>query len=161
MIDQSAQAVQNEAFLSLAATRAGFSMAPRPQVGNVHSSHSVAAMIRPPEVRMTAITREWLSWDDYSDSPRGKGPSRGNTPECGVFPDLLTSSIVAVSEYYVRRTPVRSYVRKDVQTVPRRIKLSRAEMPFSKIFTSTSEIMGLYKNSRARLGKIIPWYFPR
>ena len=63
--DRSAQAVQDEASLSPAATRAAFSMAPRPQVGNVHSSHSVAATIRPPEVRMTAITREWLSWDDY------------------------------------------------------------------------------------------------
>ena len=63
--DRSAQAVQDEASLLPAATRAGFSMAPRPQVGNVHSRHSVAATIRPPEVRMTAITREWLSWDDY------------------------------------------------------------------------------------------------
>ena len=63
--DRSAQAVQDEASLSPAATRAGFSMAPRPQVGNVHSSHSLAATIRSPEVGMTAITREWLSWDDY------------------------------------------------------------------------------------------------
>ena len=56
--DRSAQAVQDEACLSPAANRAGFSMAPRPQVGNVHSSHSVAATIRPQEVRMTAIIRE-------------------------------------------------------------------------------------------------------
>ena len=48
-------------------------MAPRPQVGNVHSSHSVAATIRPPEVGMTAITREWLSWDDYSDKSKRDG----------------------------------------------------------------------------------------
>ena len=49
--DRSAQAVQDESSLSPAATRAGFSMAPRPQVGNVHNSHSVAATIRPSEVR--------------------------------------------------------------------------------------------------------------
>ena len=129
--DRSAQAVQDEASLSPAATRVGFSMAPRPQVGKVHSSHSVAATIRPLEVRMTAITREWLSWDDCSESPRGKGPFKGNTHECGVLQDLLTS-IVAVSEYYVCGTPVRSNVRKDVHTVPRGIKLSKAGMPFSK-----------------------------
>ena len=130
--DRSSQAEQDEALLSPAATRAGFSVAPRPQAGNVHSNHSVAATIRPPGVRMTAITREWLPWDDYSDtSPRGKGPLRGNTHECGVLQDLLTS-IVAVSEYYVCGDPVRSNVRKYVQTVPRGIKLSRAGMPFSK-----------------------------
>ena len=71
--DRSAQAVQDEAFLSPAATRAGFSMAPRPQVDNVHSSHSVAAAIRPPEVRMTAVTREWLFRDDYSDKSEREG----------------------------------------------------------------------------------------
>ena len=71
--DRSAQAVQDEASLSPAATRASFSMAPRPQVGNVHGSQSVAATIRPPEVRMTAITREWLSWDDYSDKSEREG----------------------------------------------------------------------------------------
>ena len=71
--DRSAQAVQDEASLSPTATRAGFSMAPRTQVGNVHSSHSVAATIRPPEVKMTAITREWLYWDDYSDKFERKG----------------------------------------------------------------------------------------
>ena len=82
---------------------------------------------------MTAFTREWLSWDDYSDKSdrEGKGPFRGNTHECGVLQDLQTS-IAAVSEYHVCGTPVRSNVRKDVQTVPRRIKLSRAGMPFSK-----------------------------
>ena len=42
--------------LSPAATRAGFSTAPRPQVGNAHGSHSVAATTRPSEVRRTAIT---------------------------------------------------------------------------------------------------------
>ena len=65
--DISAQTVQDEASLSPAATRAGFSMAPRLQIGNMHSNPSVAVTIRPPEVRMTAITREWISWDDYSD----------------------------------------------------------------------------------------------
>ena len=45
-------------------------------------------------------------------SPRGKGPFRGNTLECGVLHDLLTS-LVAVSEYYVCGTSVRSKVRKD------------------------------------------------
>ena len=71
--DRSAQTVQDEASLSPAATRAGFSMASRPQVGNVHSNHSVAAAIRPPEVMMTAITRDWLSWDDYSDKSDREG----------------------------------------------------------------------------------------
>ena len=71
--DRSAQAVQDEASLSPAATRADFSMVPRPQVGNVHSSHSIAATIRPPEVKMAAITREWLSWDDYSDKSEREG----------------------------------------------------------------------------------------
>ena len=65
--------MQDEAFLTTAAIRAGFSMAPRPQVGNVHASYSVAATIRPPKVRMTAITREWLSWDDYSDKSEREG----------------------------------------------------------------------------------------
>ena len=59
--------------LSPAATRAVFSMAPRPQIGNVHSSHSVAVAIRPPGVGMTAITREWLSWDGYSDKSEREG----------------------------------------------------------------------------------------
>ena len=77
MIDRSAQAVQDEASLSPAATKAGFSMAPRPQVGNVHSNHSVAATIRPPEVMMTAITRDWLSWDDYSDKSDREGTFKG------------------------------------------------------------------------------------
>ena len=71
--DRSAQAVQDEASLSPAAPRAGLSMAPRPQIGNVHSSRGVAATIRPPEVRMTAITREWLSWDEYSDKSEREG----------------------------------------------------------------------------------------
>ena len=65
--DSSAQAVQDEASLTPVATTAGFSTAPRPQVGNTHGSHTVAATIRSPEMRMTAITREWLRWDDYSD----------------------------------------------------------------------------------------------
>ena len=64
-------------------------------------------------------------------SPRGKGPFRGNTHECGVLQDLLTS-IVVVSGYFVCGAPVGSEMRKDVQTVPRRTKLSRAGMPFSK-----------------------------
>ena len=109
--DRSAhQAVQDEASLSPAATRVGFSMAPRPQVGNVHSSHSVAATIRPPEVRMTAITRECSLGMIIRTSPRGKGPFRGNNQACGVLQDLLIS-IVAVSEYYVCGTHVRSNVR--------------------------------------------------
>ena len=68
---------------------------------------------------MTAITREWLCWDDYSDKSERV---RGNTHECGVPQDLLAST-AAVSEYSVYGTPVNSKVRKDVQTVPRRIKL--------------------------------------
>ena len=71
--DRSAQAVQDEAFLSPAATKAGFSMAPIPQVGNVHSSYSFAATTRTSDVGMTAITREWLSWDDYSDKSEREG----------------------------------------------------------------------------------------
>ena len=58
--------------LSYRQRQAAFSMGPRTQVGNVHSSHSVAATIRPPEVRMTAIKREWLYWDDYSDKSERK-----------------------------------------------------------------------------------------
>ena len=65
--------MQDEASLSPAATRAAFSMAPRPQIGNVHNSYSVAATIRPPEGGMTAIIREWLSWDDYSDKFEREG----------------------------------------------------------------------------------------
>ena len=71
--DRSAQAVQDEASLLPAAIRAGFSTALRPQVSNAHGSHSVAATIRPSEVRMIAITREWLCWDDHSDKPRREG----------------------------------------------------------------------------------------
>ena len=71
--DRSSQAVQGEASLTPAASRADFSTAPRPQVSNAHGSHSVAVMIRPPEVRMTAITREWLCWDDYSDKSEREG----------------------------------------------------------------------------------------
>ena len=71
--DRSAQAVQDEASLSPAATRVGSSMAPRPQVGNVHSSHSVAATIRLPEMGMTAITREWRSWDNCPDKSEREG----------------------------------------------------------------------------------------
>ena len=105
--------MQDEASLSPAATRAGFSMALRPQVGNVNSSHRVAATIRPPEVRMRLQSHASGSLGMIArTSPRGKGPFRGNTHVCGI--------------------PVRSEVRKDVQTVPRRIKLSRAGMPFSK-----------------------------
>ena len=69
----SAQAVQDDTSLSPAATRAGFSIEPRTQVSNVHSSHTVAATFRPPEVEMTAITCEWLSWDDYSDKSEREG----------------------------------------------------------------------------------------
>ena len=71
--DRSAQALQDDASLSPAATRAGFSMAPRPQVGSVHGNHSVAATIGPPGVMMTAITRDWLSWDEYSDMSGREG----------------------------------------------------------------------------------------
>ena len=60
-------------------------------------------------------------------SLRGKGPFRGNTHECGVLQDLLIST-AAVSEHSVCGTPVGSKVRKDVQTAPRRIKISSAGM---------------------------------
>ena len=73
---------------------------------------------------MTAVTRGWLCWNNYRISPRGKGPFRGNTHECGVLRDLLIST-AAASEHSICGTPVGSKVRKDIQTVPRRIKLSR------------------------------------
>ena len=57
---RSPQAVQDESSLSPAVTKAGFSTVPRPQVGNVHGSFSVAATLWPPEVRRIAVTREWL-----------------------------------------------------------------------------------------------------
>ena len=41
---------------------------------------------------------------------------------------------------------MRSKVRKDVQTVPRRIKLSLAAIPFFQTFTSTADIIGLPYN---------------
>ena len=91
---------------------------------------------------MTAIIREWLCWDNYSDISEREGTSGGNTHECGVLQDLLTST-AAVSEYSVFGTPVRSNVRKDVQIVPGIIKLSRAWMPFSKPLPSTADIIGL------------------
>ena len=131
--DRLAQAVvQDEASLSPAATRACFSMARRPQVGNVHSRHSVAAAIRPPEVRMTAIIREWLSWDDYSDRSERDGTFRRKYSRMRSAPRSADIYCGAVSECYVCGT-VRSNVRKDVQTVPRRIKLFRAGIPFSKL----------------------------
>ena len=65
--------MQDEASVTPVATRVGFLTAPRPHVGNAHGSHSIAVKIRPPEVRMTAITREWLCWDDYSDKSEREG----------------------------------------------------------------------------------------
>ena len=131
--DRSAQAVQDEGFLSPAIPRTGFSTAPRPKVGNAHGSDSVAATIRPPEVRRTAIG---FVGTITRTSPRGKIPFRGNTAysnKCGVLQDLLTSS-ATVSEYPVCGVPVSSKAREDVQTVPRRIiRISRAGMPFPNL----------------------------
>ena len=45
--------------------------APRSQVGNTHGSYSVAAMIRPPEMRTAGITREQLCWDCHRAGLRG------------------------------------------------------------------------------------------
>ena len=98
--DRSAQAVQDKTSLTSVATRAGFSMAPRPQFVNAHGSHSVVATIRPLEVRMTPITRGWLCRDGYSDKSEREGPFGGNTHECGMLQDLLIST-AAVSEYFV------------------------------------------------------------
>ena len=98
--DRSAQAVQDEASLASAATRADFPTAPRPQVGNAHGSHSIAATIRPPEVRMTAITREWLCWDDYSDKSEREATFQRKYSRMCVLQDLLIST-AAVYEYYV------------------------------------------------------------
>ena len=70
---RSAQFVRDEASLTPVETRAGFSTAPIPQVDNAHGSHSVTSTIRSPEVRMTAITRVWLCWDDYLDKSESEG----------------------------------------------------------------------------------------
>ena len=75
-------------------------------VGNVHSSHSVAATIRPPDVRMTAITREWLSWNNYSDKSEREGTFQRKYSRMRCAPGSID--------------------------VPRRIKLSSAGMSFSK-----------------------------
>ena len=77
---------------------------------------------------MTAITREWLCWDDYSDMSKREGTFQRKYSRMRCAP----GSTAVVSEYSDCGTPVRSKVRKDVQTVPRRIKLSGAGMPFSK-----------------------------
>ena len=80
--DSLAQAVQDKASLSPAATRAGSSTAPRPQIGNALGSHSVVATIRPPEVRRTAITRKRLCWDDHMDKFEREGTFQRN---CRLF----------------------------------------------------------------------------
>ena len=59
--DRSAQAVQDEAYLTPASIRAGFSMVPRSQVGNVHNMSQRCGNDPAAGGRMTAITREWLS----------------------------------------------------------------------------------------------------
>ena len=82
--DRSAQSVQDEAYLSPAATRAGFSSAPRLQISIAYGIRSVillvttsvvsaAATIQPPEVRRTDITRERLCWNDHADKSEREG----------------------------------------------------------------------------------------
>ena len=131
-----AQAVRDEAFLSPAATKTGFSMALRAQIGNAHGSHSVVASVRRSEVRKTAITHVRLCWDDHSDrSVKGWAFQRNiaSSHECGVLQDLLISApAVSEYEYSVCEVSMCSKARKGVQTVPRHIMLSRAGFPFSK-----------------------------
>ena len=72
--DNSAQALQDEASLSPGATRADFLTAPRPQVGNARGSHSVAATIRPLEVRRSANhTRVALLGRSHMDKSEREG----------------------------------------------------------------------------------------
>ena len=122
---KSAQAVQDEASLSPAAKRLGFSTAPRPQVSDAHGSHSVAATIRPLEVWRTAIARELLCWHDHTDKSGGERTFQRNYrlfSRMRVLQDLLIST-EAVSEFSVCGVPVSFKVRKYVQTVPKRIML--------------------------------------
>ena len=73
--------MQDEASLSPAATRAGFSSAPRPiaqGIGSVtfvtSAVASALATTKAPEViRRTAITRERLSWNDHADKSEREG----------------------------------------------------------------------------------------
>ena len=110
--DRSAQAVQDEASLSPAATGAGLLTSPRPQAGKAHSIHSVSATIRPLEMRRTAIIREWLCWDDHSDKFEREGTFQRkyrlfSRMRCAALQDLLTST-AAASEYSVCGIPVNS-----------------------------------------------------
>ena len=50
-----------------------FLAAPRSQIGNAHGSHSISAMIRPPEARKTPTTRERLCWDDHARKSEREG----------------------------------------------------------------------------------------
>ena len=139
--DRSAQAVQDEASLSPVATRADLSMAPRPQVGNVHSNHSAAATIRPPEVMMTAITRDWLSWDDYSDKSDGERTFQRKYSRTRCAPG--STNIFCGGLRILCPSNSREVQRPKIcSNCPRRIKLSRAEMPFPNL-SLTSDIIGL------------------
>ena len=81
---------------------------------------------------MTAITRGWLCSNDFSDKSR-EGSDLSE--------EILTNAVCSrIYLYLLRRSLnitsvgllVGSKVRKVVHTVSRRIKLSRAAMPFSK-----------------------------
>ena len=67
--------MQHEASLSPATTRSDFSTAPTPQFFNAHSTHSVAATIRPPEVRRTTNTRATLLGQSRGQVRKGRGLS--------------------------------------------------------------------------------------
>ena len=90
--DRLAQAVQNEASLSPATTKAGFSTAPRPQISNAHGSHSTTtATIRPPEVEEDCNhTRAALL-----GQPRGQ--VREGRDLLGKIPPLLTNAVCSCS----------------------------------------------------------------
>ena len=102
------------------------------------------------EARRIAITREGLRWDDHTIKSKREETFRRKYRVFSrmrrVLQDLLASTL-AVFEYSVCGIPVSSQVRKDVQTVPRRIKLSRAGTTCSKTFTSAADIISLYRRS--------------
>ena len=66
--DRSGQAVQDEASLTPAATREGVKLLDGAETPSWQCARTAVTALRQPsnpEMRMTAITREWLCWDDY------------------------------------------------------------------------------------------------
>ena len=88
---------------------------------------------------MTAITREWLCWDDYSDKSERVGTfQRKHSRKCGVLQDLLMMSTTAVSEYSVCGTPVGSKVQKDGPNCPEAYQTIWSGDVFLQTLTSTT-----------------------